>query len=204
MAEEEQQPEQHEIRQLDARSLRGLAHPLRMELLDALRRHGPATASMLAGRLGESSGATSYHLRQLAAHGFVEDAPEHGKGRERWWQVVKQGIAMGDALLQDATPEVRGAADLFLHEIANAHARELTSWVATRDEWLPKWADHAMDLSDWSLRLPPARSRELIRRMHELIKEYDGLEEFEDDPDAEYIRIHSHLFPIETDRERPR
>ena len=47
-----------------------------MELLSVLRQRGPATASMLAERLGESSGATSYHLRQLAAHGFVEDAPE--------------------------------------------------------------------------------------------------------------------------------
>jgi DNA-binding transcriptional ArsR family regulator len=30
---------------------------------------GPATASMLARELGESSGATSYHLRALAAPG---------------------------------------------------------------------------------------------------------------------------------------
>ncbi|MER6384916.1 winged helix-turn-helix domain-containing protein [Streptomyces sp. NPDC001250] len=192
------------MRQLDARSLRGLAHPLRLALLDALRRHGPATASMLAERLGESSGATSYHLRQLAAHGFVEDAPERGKGRERWWQAVKQGITMGDTLLQDTSPEVRGAADLLLHEIAATRARELTTWVATRDEWLPEWADHATDLSDWELRLTPERSRELVRRMHELIQEYDDLEEVQDDPEAEYVRLHSHLFPIRTDRKRPR
>ncbi len=70
-------------RRLDARSLRGLAHPLRMRLLDALRVHGPATASGLAERLGESSGATSYHLRQLAEHGFVEDAPTARTSRTR-------------------------------------------------------------------------------------------------------------------------
>lgn len=69
------EPQEPQVRSLDARSLRGLAHPLRMRLLDALRFGGPATASQLAAKLGESSGATSYHLRQLAAHGFIEDAP---------------------------------------------------------------------------------------------------------------------------------
>ncbi|NUT30943.1 MAG: helix-turn-helix transcriptional regulator, partial [Streptomyces sp.] len=84
--------EEPKLHELDARTLRGLAHPLRMQLLSALRRGGPATASQLAEKLGESSGATSYHLRQLAAYGFVEDAPDHGKGRERWWQAVHQGV----------------------------------------------------------------------------------------------------------------
>src|SRR5690242_18100440 len=97
-------PEEPNLRKLDARSLRGLAHPLRMQLLDALRFGGPATASQLAEKLGESSGATSYHLRQLAAHGFVADDPERGKGRERWWKAVHTGLRFDDALLTDANP----------------------------------------------------------------------------------------------------
>ncbi|WP_043454739.1 ArsR/SmtB family transcription factor [Streptomyces fulvoviolaceus] len=195
--------EQPNVRKLDARSLRGLAHPLRMELLNALRRHGPATASMLAERLGESSGATSYHLRQLATHGFVEDAPDHGKGRERWWKPAEQGISMTDDLLQNPDPEVRGAADTFLHELATNHGRELSAWVATRDDWLPNWSNHAMDLSDFTLRLTPDRSRELIGKMHELLKSYDAFEADEDDPEAEQVRLHTHVFPITTDRKRP-
>lgn len=75
-----------------------------MQLLDALRQRGPATASQLAQRLGESSGATSYHLRQLAAHGFVEDAPEQGKGWERWWQAVDEGLVFDSTEFEDATP----------------------------------------------------------------------------------------------------
>ena len=51
-----------------------------------LLRAGPATASMLARELGESSGATSYHLRELHKGGFVDDDPEHGSRRERWWK----------------------------------------------------------------------------------------------------------------------
>ncbi|MFG2377298.1 ArsR/SmtB family transcription factor [Streptomyces sp. NPDC048504] len=196
-------PEEHNLRKLDARSLRGLAHPLRMELLSALQRHGPATASMLAERLGESSGATSYHLRQLATHGFVEDAPERGKGRERWWQVVDEGISMEENLYQSSDPSVRGAAEMFLQELATQHGRELSTWLATRDQWFPSWSDHAMDLSTWELRLTPALSRELIGKIHELLRSYKAVEAAEDNTDAEQVRLHSHVFPIATDRERP-
>ncbi|MEU6145170.1 helix-turn-helix domain-containing protein [Streptomyces sp. NPDC047081] len=192
--------EQSDVRKLDARSLRGLAHPLRMELLNALRRHGPATASMLAERLGESSGATSYHLRQLAAHGFIKDAPEQGKGRERWWQAADKGITWDAELVQSTDPQVRGAADLLLQELANHHNRELATWLATRDRWSPRWTDHSTDLSDWSLRLTPEQAHELIDKMHELLNSYRASEAPEDDPEAEQVRLHTHLFPIETDR----
>ena len=47
---------------------------------------GPATASMLGRELGESSGATSYHLRALAAAGLIVEDLERRKGRERWWK----------------------------------------------------------------------------------------------------------------------
>ena len=57
---------------MDAAQLRALSHPLRLRMLEVLR-EGPATASALGRRLGESSGATSYHLRALAKAGVVEE-----------------------------------------------------------------------------------------------------------------------------------
>src|SRR4051812_14770407 len=68
----DQIPLEPAIQVTDVRALRALAHPLRNRLLGLLRLDGPATASRLARVVGESSGATSYHLRQLAAYGFVE------------------------------------------------------------------------------------------------------------------------------------
>jgi DNA-binding transcriptional ArsR family regulator len=62
-----------------------MAHPLRLEILGLLV-EGPATASILARRLGESSGTTSYHLRVLARAGAVVEEPELGTRRERWWR----------------------------------------------------------------------------------------------------------------------
>ena len=72
-------------RSLGAREVRALAHPLRLRMLESLS-DGPATASMLARELGESSGATSYHLRALAAAGLIVEDLERRKGRERWWK----------------------------------------------------------------------------------------------------------------------
>ncbi|WP_328431579.1 ArsR/SmtB family transcription factor [Streptomyces sp. NBC_00453] len=186
------------VRHLDARSLRGLAHPLRMQLLDSLRFSGPATASQLAERLGESSGATSYHLRQLAAHGFVEDAPERGKGRERWWRAADDGLYFDDALFTDASPAVRGAVDMVMHQVATKHTQELYTWLGNRHTWPEEWVP-GTDMSDMTLRLTPRLANELIEKMHALVESYRDLPEAVDAPDAERVRIHTHTFPISTD-----
>ncbi|MDO0933537.1 helix-turn-helix domain-containing protein [Streptomyces sp. DG2A-72] len=192
------EPEEPKVRTLDARSLRGLAHPLRIQLLVALRRHGPATASMLAERLGESSGATSYHLRQLAAHGFVEDAPERGKGRERWWQAADDGVRFDETLRRDPDPSVRGAAAVFMHEVSNVHTQELATWLGNPSDWSVEW-DRASDLSDFTLRLTPELAEELIEKMHDLVQSYASLPSLsEDTPDAETVRVHTHVFPSPT------
>jgi DNA-binding transcriptional ArsR family regulator len=194
-----EEPQDPQVRNLDARSLRGLAHPLRMRLLDALRFGGPATASQLAEKLGESSGATSYHLRQLAAHGFVEDAPERGKGRERWWKAVHRGLSFDDSLLRDTDPVVRGAADMYLHEVATTQTRDLSTWLGNRTQWPEEWS-RVWDMSSETLRLTPELTRELIQKMHALVDTYRDLPAAEDDPAAEQVRIHTHAFPVTQDR----
>ncbi|WP_307175473.1 ArsR/SmtB family transcription factor [Streptomyces africanus] len=192
------EPQNPQVRQLDARSLRGLAHPLRMQLLDTLRFGGPATASQLAAKLGESSGATSYHLRQLAEYGFVEDAPERGKGRERWWQAVHRGLRFDDALLNDSDPTVRGAADMYLHEVATTQTRDLSTWLGNRDSWPEEWS-RSWDMSSATLRLTPELTRELVEKMHALVDTYRDRAATEDTPGAEQVRLHTHAFPIRTD-----
>ncbi|MFF9198612.1 helix-turn-helix domain-containing protein [Streptomyces sp. NPDC014779] len=180
-------------RLLDPRSLRALAHPLRIQMLRALRHQGPATASQLAERLGESSGATSYHLRQLAAHGFVEDAPELGKGRERWWRAMQQGTTFDGELYKNPDPEVQGAVEVYLHEIANIHTQELNTYLGTRHQWDDIWRDSS-DMSDFTLHLTPERAHELNEKIHALIEEYRTADASEDER-SQRIRMHLHSFP---------
>ncbi|GIF66569.1 hypothetical protein Ais01nite_46040 [Asanoa ishikariensis] len=59
-----------------------LRHPLRVALIDLLTTAGSVTANEAARRLGESSGACSFHLRQLERYGYVEPvAGAHGRAR---------------------------------------------------------------------------------------------------------------------------
>ncbi|WP_327367681.1 ArsR/SmtB family transcription factor [Streptomyces sp. NBC_01217] len=178
---------------IDARALRGLAHPLRIRLLNTLREFGPATASGLADRLGESSGATSYHLRQLASYGFVEDDPKLGKGRERWWRALHSGSTFDPRIIQDADPEVRGAMNFVLHEIATTHAQELNTWLGTMHDWSSEW-NESWNLSDFKIRLTPELSRELADRIHDLVNSYRGRVP-EDAEGSAVVRTHLHVFP---------
>ena len=78
-----------------ATALKALAHPVRMRMLGLLRLDGPATATRLAERLGLNSGATSYHLRQLALHGFIEEEPRASR-RDRWWRARHESTSFVD------------------------------------------------------------------------------------------------------------
>ncbi|MZG04920.1 winged helix-turn-helix domain-containing protein [Streptomyces sp. SID5614] len=182
------------IHNVDARTLRAVAHPLRLRLLKSLRDSGPATASQLGERLGESSGATSYHLRQLAEAGLVEDAPELGKGRERWWRSVHDGSMFESSdFRKHADPEVRGAIDFVLHETATSHAEELNTWLGTLSDWPEEW-QRSWDLSDFKIRLTPELALELSRKMHDLVESYRGTVP-EDTEGSAVVRTHLHTFP---------
>jgi DNA-binding transcriptional ArsR family regulator len=121
-----------------AAQLRGLAHPLRLQLLHVLRAEGPATATQLARRLGESSGSTSYHLRALHRAGFVEET-ERRNGRERWWQRTTELIAIPNSIPPDASERDRS-------ELQAAHA-QIESILVERDEQaLASWMTVRYDL----------------------------------------------------------
>lgn len=92
----------HESRIADLDGLKALAHPLRMQIIEVLSTYGEHTASGLADRLGESSGATSYHLRQLEKHGYVREVADRGTGRERWWDRVPGPIHLGSPELESS------------------------------------------------------------------------------------------------------
>jgi DNA-binding transcriptional ArsR family regulator len=113
-------------------SLKALAHPIRVQLLGLLRTDGPATATGLAARLGESSGTTSYHLRQLAAADFVVEVSDRGNGRERWWRAAQQSTRLELADWQD-DPEVRPALETYLGAVINSH-------IGRAQEWSTRWA----------------------------------------------------------------
>ncbi|MDQ1605015.1 MAG: hypothetical protein QOE01_2860 [Actinomycetota bacterium] len=157
----------------DARSLRALAHPLRLRLLGLLRSEGPATASGLAALTGQSSGATSYHLRQLAEFGFVVEATERGNARDRWWRAAHRSTHFD--LPPDADEESRAMGEQYLRIVADAYARRLDAAISglpTLEEDLgPGW-DDGFTMSDLPLRLTRDEAVALVAELDGLAARY--------------------------------
>lgn len=116
-----------------AEQLRALAHPLRLRLLQALQAEEPATASRLARRLGESSGATSYHLRALHRAGMVQEA-EKRNGRERWWVRVPERLHVPTSIPPEASAAERS-------ELQAAHAQIESFAVGSDEQALRNWME---------------------------------------------------------------
>jgi DNA-binding transcriptional ArsR family regulator len=174
----------------DPAGIKALSHPVRLRILGLLRTDGPATATTLAARLGLNSGATSYHLRQLAQHGFIEDDAERGNARERWWRAAHQATHTDVAELTD--PGNYETFEAYHRAIAVVHSERLQQAV---DEYglLPAAWREASGLSDWGLRLTPARARELMEALVEVVEGF--AEDHEDTGDAATYEVMLHTFP---------
>jgi DNA-binding transcriptional ArsR family regulator len=173
----------------DPAALRALAHPLRLRLLGSLRIHGPGTASTLGRRLGESSGATSFHLRSLAKHGFVVDDESRGNGRERWWRAADTGSSWSLAPDEAGRAEAgRALTRLLVHE----HARRLLAFVDGIDDWPFEWRDTAI-VSDRYVTVTPDRLTELNEEIAKVVERY--ADEPSTTEDAERVLVIYDAFP---------
>jgi DNA-binding transcriptional ArsR family regulator len=126
--------------ELDAKGMRALAHPVRLAILGHLREHGPDTATGLAPHVGASPSVTSWHLRHLAEHGLVEDAPGRGHGRQRWWQAVGWGFRSAAAQDPGAHRVLSRAVELAEGDLVGSWSREVEprlepEWVAAAGRW---------------------------------------------------------------------
>jgi DNA-binding transcriptional ArsR family regulator len=179
---------------LDARGLRALAHPLRVQLVGVLRRYGPSTATRLAERLGVNSGTASYHLRRLGAAGFVEEDAERGNARERWWRAVHRMTELNDADLADREPE---ATLTYLQSVASAYTLR-TQQTLNELQTMPRaWRD-TFDMSDWVLRLTPEEALTLRGELRAVVARYrkDAPGAAASAPeDAERVTVVTHLLP---------
>ncbi|MEV0389541.1 helix-turn-helix domain-containing protein [Nonomuraea sp. NPDC050643] len=153
---------------LDAKGLRALAHPVRVQLVDLLRKHGPSTATRLAERLGVNSGTASYHLRRLGAAGFVEEDAERGNARERWWRSVHHTTRLTGDELTESEPEAVLAYMQSVAALYNMRTQRALNEMLT----MPKaWRD-MLDLSSFALRLTPEEGRRLREELGEVIARY--------------------------------
>lgn len=124
----------------DAAAMRALSHPVRIALLEALFLEGaPLTATEAAERIGESPTTCSFHLRQLAKYGFVEEA-DGGKGRARPWRVTSTAMNISST---DDDPEAAAAAAVLTRIFRTRLLERYQAWLETKGTFPKEWRDAA-------------------------------------------------------------
>ena len=147
----------------DARSMRALAHPLRLRLLEQLALRGPLTATQCGELVGESPASCSFHLRQLAKYGYVEEA-EGATGRNRPWRSVATGHRWSSG--PDASPGERAAAQALTEQFRRHDAQLYAEYKRTADELPREWQDAAIEVS-----LNGYLTADELARLHEQLHE---------------------------------
>ncbi len=150
----------------DPRAIRALAHPLRLDLLELLAANSPATAARCGRLLGVSQANCSFHLRQLAKYGFVEDAGPGRDRRERQWRVPDPRPTMriaagGDAVVTRQLERL----------VVERETRAILDHAERRDEEDPGWREAAGVLSAVAV-LSAAEAAEVKEKWLALIEPY--------------------------------
>lgn len=189
-------------REIDLESLKALAHPLRVKIFDVLSTYGSFTASGLAERLGESSGATSYHLRQLEKHGFVREVAGKGVGRERWWERTPGGINLGTTEAKK-TSAGREASQLVMREWSSTRERNLAEFLERGfDELAEKWGEASM-VSLTNVFITAEELGEFSTRYMAMVSEFADRHRHQKTPGSRPVQLQFHAFPVIDGEEIP-
>ncbi|MBF4625253.1 transcriptional regulator [Clavibacter sp. VKM Ac-2872] len=159
-----------------AAELRALAHPLRLAILEELTIDGPLTASQLAPRVGASPSLCSFHVRHLAAHGFVRESARPG-GRARPWEVTSEGLHLGPEEVPgpgpqgrpEEDPEERRAGEVLHRVLVERWLARYGTWRETEPGYPDDWRTAAVH-DQYGYWMTPAELGELRQRIEDMIR----------------------------------
>ncbi|HET8565728.1 MAG TPA: helix-turn-helix domain-containing protein [Solirubrobacterales bacterium] len=173
---------QRTVQLTDPRALRALAHPIRLDLIGLLRSGGPLTATQAGERIGESPASCSFHLRQLAKYGLVEEAGG-GHGRERPWRATAISTEWA---ARGGDDEADAAGAMLSRVVVERYFQSALAWLDRRGSEDPAWVEAAA-ISDALVYMTPEELRKVDRGVRALLEPY--LQRLEDkQPPAEGAR----------------
>jgi Helix-turn-helix domain len=151
----------------DPTSMRALTHPVRLALLEALGLEGPLTATRAGDLIGEPPNTCSFHLRQLAKYGFVEEAGG-ASGRNRPWRLTGHGMHFTD-VHDDA--EARVAARALDRMLRERYFARLQAFYESRADYPAEW-QAVTGASQFALHLTPAELEALDAEITAMLDRY--------------------------------
>jgi DNA-binding transcriptional ArsR family regulator len=186
----------------DPRILRAIAHPARNRILSELYASGSLRAADVARLLDIPANQASFHLRQLAKYGLVEEAPEEARDkRDRVWRMVSEdGISFRttDVLAQPggeaAVAVYRRSARAWGHHLVDRslveeeHGETFVFNGAMRLT-AAEVAEYAQDIEDlnkrWHARTRGRDDERTTYSTYQLVQPYPDMPEEEDTTPAE-------------------
>ena len=150
-----------------SRTMRAVAHPIRITLLENLTREGSLTATEAAGILGESPATCSFHLRQLEKYGLVEDAGARVR-RQRPWQLTQLGMRY--TALRESS-EIQLAASLLEQVLVERYLTRHKAWLQARTSFPREWQE-ATGHSEVLLYVTPQELRALDAEVTAVLRRY--------------------------------
>lgn len=133
------------LRVEDPRSIRALAHPARLAIINALASGEDLTATQCAELTGLSPSATAYHLNLLERYGFAEAGAARPDRRERPWRASGRPI---EADLDISTPAGSAAAAAVVTAYMDTTRAIAAQFTRDAHEEAPEWRDGALKNAD--------------------------------------------------------
>ncbi len=180
----------------DPRVLRAIAHPVRNRIIGEMEAAGPMRAADVAAALGIPANQASFHLRQLAKYGLVEEAPEVARdGRDRVWRLASDDLLRLDISHLEEAPGGRAAVNVWRRH-ASARAHELVD----RAYELRRREGTSSAILEGTVRLTREESHELATAMDELLEGWVArTRDATDDAPRETYHLFALLQPYDAD-----
>jgi DNA-binding transcriptional ArsR family regulator len=151
----------------DPKTLRALTHPVRLSLLETLALEGPLTATQAGELIGESPTTCSFHFRQLAKYGFVEEAGA-GPGRQRPWKISHTGMRFSDVT---DDPEMSIAAQGLERMVFDRAMSRFASFHDAKSSYSKEWQESAQN-AETILWVTPEELREVSTEILNIFGRY--------------------------------
>lgn len=178
----------------DLATLQVVADPLRLRILEQLRRE-PQTVKQLAAALDVPQTKLYYHIKLLEEHGLIRISQTRVVSGiiEKQYGITAYRLSVERTLLSPSAPAPDEGLDTFLSVVLDHTKSEIQRGVRAGlidiDQKSPLANGMILGRNWW--RLTPAEAAEMVKRMGEVADEYVDLHA--DDPDAPDVRFYEML-----------
>jgi DNA-binding transcriptional ArsR family regulator len=178
----------------DPQVMRAMSHPARLEIMEYLNSTGASvTATECAEIVGMSPSAISYHLRELAKVGLVEQAPSRGDGRERVWRSPVQSYMV--PMSAESDPDTRAAEDTLVEVYLTRDFQRIRDHLAKVREEPKEWYEGSA-LMGSNLLITAEELKAFTTAFQELVEPLKRRNRIADPPEgARTVIVHFAAFP---------